>query len=124
MIVAFPLASAAGVNVRSPFDATAGAVENSAALVLFVTTKVSVCADSLAGPALIAVAQPVWLNAPLFSSTVTSAPLVKPGASLTDVTVMTNVCVGDASTPPFAVPPLSISRSVIVAVPLAFAAGV
>ena len=78
VIVAAPLASAAGVNVRSPFDATAGAALKSAALVLFVTTKVSVCADSLAGPALIAVAQPVWLNAPLFSSTVTSAPLVKP----------------------------------------------
>ena len=58
------------------------------------------------------------------SSTVWSAPFVKLGASLTAVTVIVNVCVGDASTPPLAVPPSSVIRSVIVAVPFAFAAGV
>ena len=103
---------------------TAGAAEKSAALVLFVTVNVSVCADSSEGPALIAVAQPVTVCGPLSSSTVSSAPFVKLGASFTVVTLMTNVCVGDASTPPLAVPPSSVSRSVIVAVPLALAAGV
>src|SRR5262249_53593012 len=77
-----------------------------------------------AGPALIAVAQPLTLCAPASSNTVWLAPLVKLGASLTEVTVMSKLCVGLWSTPPLAVPPLSVSRSVIVAEPNAFAAGV
>jgi hypothetical protein len=46
------------------------------------------------------------------------------GTSFTAVTVITNVCAALVSTPPFAVPPLSVSTSVIVAVPLAFASAV
>ncbi len=49
---------------------------------------------------------------------------MKLGASFTAVTLMTNVCSPLASTPPFAVPPLSVSLSVIVAEPFAFGAGV
>ena len=49
---------------------------------------------------------------------------MKLGASLTGVTVITNVCAGEMSTPPLAVPPSSLSVSVIVAVPLALAPGV
>jgi hypothetical protein len=50
--------------------------------------------------------------------------LVKLGTSLTAVTEMVNVCDALVSTPPFAVPPLSCSRTVTVAEPFAFAAGV
>ena len=49
---------------------------------------------------------------------------MKLGASLTAVTVIVKVCGADVSTPPLAVPPLSESVSVIVAVPLALGAGV
>ena len=42
------------------------------------------------------------------------------GASFTGSTVMVNICGADVFTPPFAVPPLSCSTSVIVAVPNAF----
>src|SRR5262245_51555956 len=70
------------------------------------------------------VAQPLTVCAPASSSTVWSAPLVKLGASLTALTVMTKLCVGLESTPPLAVPPLSFATSVLVAVPLAFAAEV
>ena len=52
------------------------------------------------------------------------AGTVLTGASLTAVTVIVNDCAPDVSTPPFAVPPLSWATSVIVATPLAFAAGV
>ena len=52
------------------------------------------------------------------------AGTVLTGASLTAVTLMTKVCGAEVSTPPFAVPPLSCRVNVIVAVPLAFAAGV
>jgi hypothetical protein len=50
--------------------------------------------------------------------------LVKLGASFTEATTIWNVCVGLVSTPPLAVPPVSCARSVIVAEPNAFAAGV
>jgi hypothetical protein len=50
--------------------------------------------------------------------------LVKLGASLTAVTLMVNVCPALVSKPPFAVPPLSLSCTVTVADPFAFAAGV
>ena len=56
VIVAMPLANGAGVYVNVPSDATAGWVLNRAVFVLPVTLKVSVCAASSAGPALIAVA--------------------------------------------------------------------
>ena len=47
---------------------------------------------------------------------------MKLGASLTPVTVIVNDCGAEVSTPPSAVPPLSCATSVIVALPLAFAA--
>src|SRR2546422_962995 len=50
--------------------------------------------------------------------------LVTDGVSATALTVIVNDCGPDVSTPPFAVPPLSCSVSVIVDVPKAFAAGV
>ena len=93
-------------------------------MVLPVTMKVSVWPLRPGGPALIAVAQPATVCAPASSRTVWSAPLVKLGASLTGVTVIVNVCGARVSTPPLAVPPLSLSVSVIVAVPMAFGAGV
>ena len=54
--MAVPLALGAGVYVSVPVDETAGATENSPALEFDVMTKETVCADSSAGPALIAVA--------------------------------------------------------------------
>ena len=53
-----------------------------------------------------------------------SAPFVNDGASLTAVTVIVKVCGAEVSTPPFAVPPLSLAVTVTVAEPLASAAGV
>ena len=89
VIVAVPMAFGRGregqvAGRRRP----PGRAAKSAAFVLLVTTKVSVWPDSSAGPALIAVAQPATVCAPLSSSTVWSAPFVKLGASLTAVTVM------------------------------------
>ena len=91
MIVALPNASAAGVKVSVPFEATAGATLKSAAFVLPVTLNVSVWPASSAGPALSAVAHPASLYRPLSSSTVTSAPFVKLGASLRGVTLSVTV---------------------------------
>ena len=124
VIVAAPLAFGAGVYVNVPLAATLGCTEKSAALVLLVTMNVSVWPDSSAGPALIAVAQSGTLCAAASSLTVWSAPLTKLGASFTAVTLMTKVCSALVSTPPFDMPPLSVSLTVIVADPLAFAAGV
>ena len=70
------------------------------------------------------VAQPATVFAPESSSTVTSAPFVKVGGSLTAGTAMWNVWVLLALWPPFAAPPSSRCGTPIVAVPLAFAAGV
>ena len=70
------------------------------------------------------VAHAATVCAPASSNTVWSAPLVKLGTSFTAVTLITNVCAALVSTPPLAVPPLSCKRTVIVALPLAFAAGV
>ena len=87
--------------------------------------KSTVWPDSSAGPALIAVAQPVTrLRARRPRPPSGSAPLVNDGASLTAVTVIVKVCVALVSTPPLAVPPLSWIVTVTVAVPTAFAAGV
>ena len=54
---------------------------------LLLTTNGRIWPDSLAAPALIAVAQPATDCAPTSSFTVWSAPLVKLGASLTGFTV-------------------------------------
>ena len=49
---------------------------------------------------------------------------MKLGASFTGVTVIVKLWGADVSTPPPAVPPLSCSTTVIVAVPFAFGAAV
>ena len=56
--------------------------------------------------------------------TVTSAPLVKLGASFELFTVIVKVCDPDVLTPALAVPPSSDYETVTVAVPNASAAGV
>jgi hypothetical protein len=110
--------------VSVPVESTAGPALKSAAFVLFVTSNVSVWPASSAGPALIAVAQVATVWVPESSATDSFAPAVKLGASFTPVTVIEKVCAAETSTPPSAVPPLSCSVSVIVAVPTALTAGV
>ncbi len=107
-----------------PVEETDGPALNSAAFVLPVTLKVSVWPASFAGPGLMAVAQTATVCAPESSTTVWFAPAVKLGASFTPLTVIVKLCGAEVSTPPPATPPLSDSVSVIVAVPVAFAAGV
>ena len=51
--------------------------------------------------------------------TVWSGPFVNDGASSTTLTVIVNVWDAEVSAPPFAVPPLSLRLTVIVADPLA-----
>src|SRR5579862_303613 len=92
VIVAEPLAFAAGVYVKVPVGLIDGPAENNPGFVLPVTLKCTVWADSSDGPGLIAVAHPVTVCAPAFSRTDWSAPLVKVGASFTAVTLMLNVC--------------------------------
>ncbi len=46
------------------------------------------------------------------------------GGSLPGVTVIVNACPTDVFTPPFAVPPLSVTLTVKEELPLAFGAGV
>src|SRR5205809_7101542 len=84
----------------------------------------SVCASSLAGPALMLVAHPVTDCEPGSSSTVWSAPLVKLGASLTAVTVMVNVWVALLSTPKRSEERRVGKGSVMGAEPLALVEGV
>src|SRR5438874_284814 len=93
-------------------------------LLLLVAWKATVwpAATSSGGPALMLVAQPATVCGPASSSTVWLAPLVKLGGSLTAVTAMVNVWTALVSTPPLAVPPLSCSRTVTVALPLALVA--
>ena len=85
--------------------------------------KFTAC-DASFGPAEIAVAHVVTVRGPASSFSVWSAPLVKPGASLTGVTVIVNVCGALVSTPPLAVPPLSWMLTVTVATPNASGAAV
>ena len=67
--VAVPLAFAAGVKVSVPPALMAGwALKR--ALVVFVTVKLTVCADSSAGPAEMLAAKPLWVCAPASSATV------------------------------------------------------
>src|SRR5437870_2600185 len=101
----------------------AGWVENRALLSLL-TVKLTVCPDSSAGPREIAVAQFTTVCAAASSFTVWLTPFVNDGASFTAFTVITKLCDGEVSTPPFAVPPLSFKLMVIVADPLAFDGGV
>ena len=71
--VALPFASAAGVYVSVPLAAIAGWLENRP-LLLFDTMKSTTWVDSLAGPLLIAVAQPTTVCAPPSSFTVCRRP--------------------------------------------------
>src|SRR5439155_14196073 len=74
------------------------------------------------------VAQPttVWTggDAAALSRIVWSAPLVKDGAWLVGATVIVKVTGAEVFRPPLAVPPLSLSVRVMLAVPSANAAGV
>ena len=120
---ATPLAFAAGVKLSVPLSEISGRIKNSASLSV-TAEKSSVCVLSFAGPAELKLAHTNSECAPESCATVTSAPLRKRGASLTELWVMVNVCAAAASTPPFAVPPLSASVTVTVATPNASAAGV
>src|SRR5438270_836767 len=94
------------------------------ALLLLLTMKFSAWPLSSDGPAEMAVAQPATVCGSEERRVGWLAPLVKLGASLTEVTVMVKVWAALVSTPPLAVPPLSCSWTVTVAVPLALAASV
>ncbi len=89
----------------------------------FVTPSVSAWPVSN-GPGLAFVSAPPIVCGPASSAAVLLAMRLNVGASFTGVTVIVNVCAGLVSTPPLAVPPLSVSLSVIVADPFAFGAGV
>ncbi len=118
MISAVPLASSAGVNVRSPLPASTVTFPlNNAAFVFPVTWKESTWPASFAGPLLIAVAQPVTVCDPASSSTVTSPPGVKLGTSLADVTVIATLSVSP-SAPPLPLLPWSLVTIVSVDEPL------
>ncbi len=120
-----PLAFAVRVKVSVPSLAMSGWVEKRALLLLERTKSAITCAaSSSAGPASKPVAHPARVVVPLSSLTVGLAPSVKAGASLTAVTVMVKVCARLRSSPPLAVPPLSCTWTVTVAVPLAWPAGV
>jgi hypothetical protein len=71
----------------------AGPAENNVGLVLATMLNDTVCADSLAGPELMALAHPTTLWGPASSGTVSSPPLVNEGASLTAVTEIVK-CIG------------------------------
>src|SRR4051794_13492681 len=64
-----------------------------------------------------------WNTCELFLNAVTELSDVA-GASLTELMMMSNVLSAEFSTPPLAVPPSSWACTVMVAVPLAFAAAV
>ena len=106
-----------------PLLATAGPAANRPELVLPVMLNVSAWLSS-GSPSSMPVAQPATVCAPAFSFTDSSAPLVNTGASLTAVTVTSKDCGALVSLPPPAVPPSSDRVRVMVAVPLALAAGV
>ena len=76
-----------------PFEAIDGTTLNSDGFVFETISKVTAWPLSLDGPGLIAVAHVVTVFAPPSSRTPWSAPLVKLGASLTDVTVTVTVAV-------------------------------
>src|SRR5262249_25550972 len=102
----------------------AGATEKRPGLLLAVTTNASVCPASSGGPLLMLVAQPVTLWAPASSLTAWSALSVTVGPLLTGLTVIVTVCVPLLSLPALALPSSSFSTMVMVALPLALAAGV
>ncbi len=105
-----------------PSGCTCGCALNSAALSLL-RLKLTAWPPS-PGPAEMPVAQPPTTCGPLSIRTSWPAPAVKPGVSLTAATAIVSVWGALVSLPPSAVPPSSWARTVTVAVPLAFAAGV
>ncbi len=120
---ATPLASARGVKVSVPSDETAGDTRNSSLLVTDRTSNCSVWSLSSGGPTEMPVAQPAWAKAPESSATVTSAPLVKDGASLTGA--KTTVKASRSSrAPPAPVFPWSLTWTSTSTAPLKSAAGV
>src|SRR5262249_49993841 len=97
-ICAVPATLGRGTNVSWPVVLIAGGVANSPGLELASTTNCSCCADSSAGPARIAEAQPIDCG-PLSSvvetlgqSVVESGQIVKLGGSFTGVTLIVIVC--------------------------------
>src|SRR5207248_2801445 len=106
-------APTAGVNFSVPVAGSmVGCTANSSGLSAD-TVKVRVWPASSAGPRDMVVAQPVTLCAPASDATVTFGPPVNDGASLTGATVTARGVSTDS-------PPLSVARTVSVAVPLAF----
>src|SRR5438270_233359 len=101
----------------------AGWVENRALLSLL-TRKSRTWGLWWAGAAEMAVAQPGTLWAPESSSTVSSAPLVKEGTSLTAVTVISKVWMAEVSTPPLRSEERWVGSDVTVAGPFWSAGGV
>ena len=93
-------------------------------MLLLVTTNVTVWPLSSDGPGLIAVAQPLTDWAPASSTSVWLAPLTKLGGSLTPVTLIVKVWTALVSSPPLAIPPLSLMETLTVAEPTWLAAGV
>ncbi len=94
--VVLPSTLAAGVYVRVPVSEIAGWTLNRP-LSSLVTMKSTTCADSLAGPALIEVAQPAIVCRPEFSLTAWLAPLTNEGTSLTGFTVIVTVALADGT---------------------------
>ena len=123
-MAATPLAFAAGVKERVPVELTDGPAAKSPGFVLPVTVNVSNWLDSLAGPALMEVAQEGNTWGPQSSRTARFEPATNEGGSLTGLTLIVNACEAEESEPPFAVPPLSCSTTVTIAEPFASAAGV
>src|ERR1044071_2588800 len=95
VMLAEPVALATGVKVSVPFELTAGCTLKSPGLLFAVTSNVSVWLDSLAGPALMAVAQFGNDAMPAVLSAATVGPQEKLGASLTGLTVIVTVAVFD-----------------------------
>ena len=83
-------------------------------------------AATVSEPAAVSTSPIVTASAPvaLSSEVVVSAMSEIVGASFAALSVMVKVCAAFVSTPPLAVPPLSWTVTVTVALPLAFAAGV
>ena len=124
VIRAVPLESAAGVYVKLPVSdglvyVTAGCGINPGRSDTAVT--VSVCASSAAP---VPIPESATVCAPASSRTGAGSDIAASvGASFTPVTVTAKLTVTE-STPPFATPPLSLTTTVTVAVPLLSTAGV
>ena len=115
--LAVPLMFGAVVKVSTPVGDTAGATENIAGLSFAVMVKVRVCADSLAGPALMPVAHGLIVCAPMSLTMVTVGPAVNAGTSLTGVSVIDTVAGSELTM-------LSLATKVKLSAPNSLAFGV